>query len=69
MFGSSKNQLTSTPKALRIGVFYDGGFFHHISNYYRYSHPRRQRISVPGLHEFIRVKAAEFEGWCDEQRA
>ena len=62
MFGSSKNQLTSTPKALRIGVFYDGGFFHHISNYYRYSHPRRQRISVPGLHEFIRVKAAEFEG-------
>lgn len=49
-------------KFLRIGVFYDGGFFHHISNYYRYAHPRRQRISVPGLHEFIRVKAAELEG-------
>ncbi len=53
---------TALPKLLRIGVFYDGGFFHHISNYYRYSHPRRQRISVPGLHEFIRVKAAELEG-------
>lgn len=49
-------------RCLRIGVFYDGGFFHHISNYYRYSHPRRQRISVPGLHEFIRVHAAECEG-------
>lgn len=50
------------PKQLRIGVFYDGGFFHHISNYYRYAHPRRQRISVPGLHEYVRVKAAELEG-------
>ncbi len=50
------------PKLLRIGVFYDGGFFHHISNYYRYAHPRKQRISVPGLHEFIRVHAAEVEG-------
>lgn len=50
------------PRLLRIGVFYDGGFFHHISNYYRYAHPRKQRISVPGLHEFIRVHAAECEG-------
>ena len=50
------------PRILRIGVFYDGGFFHHISNYYRYAHPRKQRISVPGLHEFIRVHAAECEG-------
>lgn len=50
------------PKLLRIGVFYDGGFFHHISNYYRFAHPRRQRISIPGLHEYIRVQAAKFEG-------
>lgn len=49
-------------KMLRIGVFYDGGFFHHISNYYRYAHPRKQRISIPGLHAFIRQRAAEFEG-------
>lgn len=50
------------PRLLRVGVFYDGGFFHHISNYYRYAHPRHKRISVPGLHEFIRVHAAECEG-------
>ena len=57
---TSMNQ--TPPRLLRIGVFYDGGFFHHISNYYRYAHPRKQRISVPGLHEFIRVHAAECEG-------
>jgi len=49
-------------KSLRIGVFYDGGFFYHVSNYYRYAHPRKKRISIPGLHEFIRHRAAELEG-------
>lgn len=38
----------------RIGVFYDGNFFFHVSNFYQYHHERRQRISVGGLHEFIR---------------
>ena len=47
MNSSSMNQ--TPPRLLRIGVFYDGGFFHHISNYYRYAHPRKQRISVPGI--------------------
>ena len=60
MNATSTNQ--TPPRLLRIGVFYDGGFFHHISNYDRYAHPRKQRISVPGLHEFIRVHAAECEG-------
>lgn len=49
-------------KLLRIGVFYDGNFFYHVSNYYRYAHPRKQRISIPGLHEFIRHHVAEAEG-------
>jgi len=56
----------STPhaphKLLRIGVFYDGNFFHHVSNYYKYVHERRRRISIPGLHEFIRQQVAECEG-------
>jgi len=47
---------------LRIGVFYDGNFFHHVSNYYHYAHPRRMRISIPGLHEFIRHHAGNVEG-------
>lgn len=46
----------------RIGVFYDGNFFYHVSNYYHYYHDRRARISVSGLHEFIRHQVAASEG-------
>jgi hypothetical protein len=52
----------SDSKLTRIGVFYDGNFFFHVSNYYHYSHERRARISVRGLHEFIRRQVAESEG-------
>ncbi len=38
----------------RIGVFYDGNYFHHVSNYYYYTHERRRRLSVAGIHSFIR---------------
>lgn len=46
----------------RIGVFYDGNYFLHVSNYYNYSHERRSRISISGLHTFIRRQVAEEEG-------
>ncbi|QJD77410.1 NYN domain-containing protein [Spirosoma rhododendri] len=46
----------------RIGVFYDGNYFLHVSNYYNYSHERRSRISISGLHAFIRQQVAEREG-------
>ena len=45
----------------RIGVFYDGNYFLHVSNYYNYSHERRSRISISGLHEFVRRQVAEEE--------
>lgn len=48
-------------KLTRIAVFYDGNFFLHVSNYYHYNHPRRARISISGLHHFIRLKVAESE--------
>lgn len=44
---------------LRVGVFYDGNFFYHVSNYYSYAHQRRARISIDGLHRFIRHRVAE----------
>ena len=47
---------------LRIGVFYDGTYFSHVSNYYLYEHERRARISIGGLHEFIRDEIAREEG-------
>jgi cold shock CspA family protein len=51
----------SDSKLTRIGVFYDGNFFSHASNYYHYSHERKARISVAGLHEFIRHQVADSE--------
>ena len=49
-------------KLRRVGVFYDGNYFLHVSNYYNYVHERKTRISIAGLHEFIRHKVAEAEG-------
>lgn len=46
----------------RIGIFYDGNYFFHVSNYYNYAHPLRRRISVAGLHRFVRTYVGEREG-------
>ncbi|MGD9977373.1 MAG: NYN domain-containing protein [Bacteroidales bacterium] len=46
---------------LRIGVFYDGNYFLHVSNYYNYFHPRKKRLNIAGLHEFIRSLVAREE--------
>ncbi|HMQ60474.1 MAG TPA: NYN domain-containing protein [Flavilitoribacter sp.] len=48
-------------KMTRIGVFYDGNYFLHVSNYYNYDHQRRRRLSISGLHEFIRHQVAQEE--------
>lgn len=49
-------------KLIRIGVFYDGGFFSHVSNYYNYNHSRKARLSIDGLHDFIRKQVSDYEG-------
>lgn len=49
----------------RIGVFYDGNYFFHVSNYYNYIHSRKARISIAGLHDFIRIKVNELESHGD----
>jgi cold shock CspA family protein len=46
---------------VKIGVFYDGNYFLHVSNYYNYVHERRNRISISGLHEFIRHRVGALE--------
>ena len=48
-------------KLTRIGVFYDGNYFLHVSNYYTYQHTRHARLSVSGLHQFIRQSVATEE--------
>jgi len=46
----------------RIGVFYDGNYFLHVSRFYNYVHERKGRISISGLHHFIRNHVAQQEG-------
>ena len=57
--------MPASSRLTRIGVFYDGNYFLHVSNYYNYSHERRSRISISGLHAFIRRQVAEEEGVND----
>ena len=45
----------------RIGVFYDGNYFLHVSNYYNYQHDRKARISISGLHDMIKELVSENE--------
>jgi cold shock CspA family protein len=45
----------------RIAVFYDGNFFFKVSNYYHYTHERKARIDVAGLHDFIKAEIARLE--------
>lgn len=51
----------NSQKMTRIGIFYDGNYFLHVSNYYAYHHVRRSRISIAGLHDFVCHKVAEEE--------
>jgi cold shock CspA family protein len=49
-------------KMVKIAVYYDGNYFLHVSNYYNYDHARRRRLSITGLHQFIRQHVAQEEG-------
>lgn len=52
---------SSGTHAVKVGVFYDGSYYTHVSNYYNYVHPHRRRIHIGGLHDFVRHMVAERE--------
>lgn len=54
--------ITAGAQALKVGVFYDGSYYTHVSNYYNYVHPHRRRIHIGGLHDFVKHMVAEREG-------
>ena len=56
--------MNSINTSCRIGVFYDGNFLLHASNYYNYIHPEKKRLSLNGLHQFIRHRVAQ-EANCE----
>ena len=39
-------------------MYYDGYYFYKVSNYYKFDHPRQARISVSGLHNFVRSEVS-----------
>ena len=48
-------------KLTRIGIFYDGSYFAHVSDYYLHHHDRHARISIQGLHALIRDEVGKRE--------
>ncbi len=52
--------MAESKSLTRIGVYYDGNYFLHVSNYYAYQHERASRISISGLHQFIRRHVADL---------
>lgn len=55
------NQRSANNRLIKVGVFYDGNYFLKVSNYYSYEHDRQARISIGGLHGFIKTQVAEVE--------
>ena len=55
-------------RLITVGVFYDGNYFNHVSTYYKYSHPRRARLSIAGLHRFVRSRITA-QSFAEEDRA
>lgn len=56
------NDILYKGRALKVGVFYDGSYFSHVSNYYNYVHPHRRRLHIGGLHDFVKHTVGEKEG-------
>ncbi len=54
-------------RMVKIGIYYDGNYFLHVSNYYNYDHPRKRRLSISGLHRFVTSRVAEKEQVPEER--
>lgn len=49
-------------KTLKIGIFYDGNFVNHVSDFYVFRHDIHSRLSLKGLQEFALNQIADKEG-------
>lgn len=54
--------MNENNRLIRVGIFYDGNYFMHVSNYYYYEHTRKARLDIAGLHTFIRHEISSEEG-------
>ncbi|HPY88145.1 MAG TPA: NYN domain-containing protein [Spirochaetota bacterium] len=60
--------MSDNNRIVKIGVFYDGQYFFKVSNYYCYSHKRRQRLDIDGLHKFIISEIKDISGIDSKDR-
>lgn len=49
-------------KTLKVGIFYDGNFVNHVSDFYVFRHDIHSRLSLKGLQEFALNQIADKEG-------
>jgi hypothetical protein len=49
----------NTSKRIRVGLFYDGCFLAKVSNFYKFEHYRRSRLSMRGMCQFIQKVLAD----------
>lgn len=48
----------ANPLMARIALFIDGNYFYNVSNYYKFQHQRRKRLSIQGLLGYARHEVA-----------
>jgi len=47
---------------IRVGVFYDGVFFNHVTSYFNFVHPKRAKLDIYKIHNLIRDRASSLHG-------
>lgn len=63
---NNNNNNNNKMGMLKIGVFYDGNYFLHVSNYYSHYSDVHRRLSLPGFHKFLCHAVARAEGVAEE---
>lgn len=58
--------MKNESRNIKIGVFIDGNYLLHTSNYYNYIHTQKRRLSIGGLSRFVVGKVAQEEN-CDKK--
>ena len=62
-YGNKKKKIRTSPAS---GYSNDGNYFWHVSTFYYQFHERKSRLSVGGLHRFLKYQIAQLEGTSPE---
>jgi uncharacterized LabA/DUF88 family protein len=51
--------MPNSKQLSRIALFLDGNYFYNVSNFYKFQHQRGKRLSIVGLHNFVRAEVSD----------